>query len=68
MPQSRMDSFMLPGYPGNEAETQTVPVEAVGGDPRPSVSNHTIPPAAWLWITLGLAILGLWFFLDNGGA
>ncbi len=68
MPPVNMDSFMVAGYPGNDVDEQAVPAQVVGGRDRPEAAAYNVQPVVWLWVTLALAIVGLWFFLDSGGA
>ena len=64
-----MGSF-LPGYsvevaPGNDMADQ---IETPQGmpDARPSTPAYKVQPVVWLFVTLALCVIGLYFFLDGG--
>lgn len=60
-----LNSFMAPGYPGNEVDDQVFTPSAVGGDERGATPAYRVQPAVWLWVILGLAVIGLYFFLED---
>ena len=65
MAPMNIDSFTLAGYPGNEVDNQVMEVETLGGEDRSTTPSYRIQPVVWMFVALGLAILGLWFFLEE---
>lgn len=59
-----IDAFMASGYPGNEVEEQTISASVVS-DARPSTPTYTVQPVVWMFLTLALCVIGLYFFLED---
>ncbi len=59
-----IDSFTLPGYPGNEVDEQNAAPSSTY-EARPSVPAYTIQPVVWLFVTLAACVIGLYFFLEE---
>lgn len=59
-----IDSFMLPGYPGNEVQ-DSHPAASINGGQAPVAAAYQIPPVVWMIVFLVVGMLMLIWLLGR---